>query len=148
VKTADLFVDDGLLLTVRRLNPPDSSYIGKAEGSFVTFPMVCLVNRDSVAGSELVAACLQDHHRAEIGGERSYGIGTMTAFQKDADLKKKDVTYLRPSVIPSVKREPVLSGNTEPLGAESAIWSGRRARVAQLVTRMSARSEGRPGVMA
>ena len=38
--------------------------------------MAVLVNRNSVAAAEIVAACLQDHERAIIVGERTYGKGT------------------------------------------------------------------------
>lgn len=85
------------------------------------------------------------HKRCPHAADRwGYHLRTLDAGK----LLDEPIPQIVFGVVPSVKREPVLSGNTEPLGAESAIWSGRRARVAQLVTRMSARSEGRPGVMA
>jgi hypothetical protein len=45
-------------------------------------------------------------------------------------------------VVPSKKTEPVLSGKAEPPGPAGVVWMVRRARVAQLGTRLKARSEG------
>ena len=60
-----------------------------------------LVNRASASASEIVAACLQDHDRAIVVGERSYGKGTV---QEVVDLghafgamKLTIATYWRPS---------------------------------------------------
>ena len=36
-------------------------------------PLVCLINGDTCHGSEVLAACLQDHKRAVIVGEKSGG---------------------------------------------------------------------------
>src|SRR5690606_28672181 len=73
VKISDLFIGDGMIVTIKQRKGPETSYIGRSDGSFLEFPMVCLVNGYSASGSEIVSACLQDHGRAIIIGSRSYG---------------------------------------------------------------------------
>jgi carboxyl-terminal processing protease len=46
---------------------------GRAEGNYQNFPVVCLINGETRSGAEMVAAALQDYHRAVIVGERSAG---------------------------------------------------------------------------
>src|SRR5262249_53966090 len=80
---------------------PVTSYMGKSEGSYTTFPMVCLVNGYSASASEIVSACLQDHGRAVIMGSRSYGKGsvqTILPFEETGGkLKITTATFWRPS---------------------------------------------------
>ena len=100
VKISDMYIDDGLIVTIRPRHGPETSYIGKSDGSFLTFPMVCLVNGYSASGSEIVAACLQDHGRAVVMGSRSYGKGsvqTIHPFDTGGQLKLTTATYWRPS---------------------------------------------------
>ena len=60
-----------------------------------------LVNRGSASASEIVAACLQDHDRAIVVGERSYGKGTVQEVVDMGDafgaMKLTIATYWRPS---------------------------------------------------
>ena len=70
-------------------------------GTYTGFPMVVLVNSGSASASEIVAACLQDHHRAIICGHRSYGKGTVQRILpvegNQSVLKLTTATYWRPS---------------------------------------------------
>jgi len=101
VQISDLFIDDGLIVTIRPRVGPEQPYGGDHEGSYLNFPMVCLVNNGSASGSEIVAACLQDHKRAVIIGERSYGKGSVQNIQPfsptDGEIKLTTATFWRPS---------------------------------------------------
>src|SRR5204863_3826943 len=55
---------------------------GKKAGSQTGFPMAVLVNGYTASGSEMVAACLQDHKRAIIVGERTYGKGCIQRLEE------------------------------------------------------------------
>jgi len=100
VKISDMFIDDGMIVTIRPRNGPETSYVGKHDGSYLTFPMVCLVNGYSASGSEIVAGCLQDHGRAVVMGSRSYGKGsvqTILPFDTGGQLKLTTATFWRPN---------------------------------------------------
>ncbi len=101
VKISDLFIDDGLIVTIKPRSGPETSYVGKSDGSFTSFPMVCLVNGYSASASEIVSACLQDHGRAVIVGTRSYGKGSVQTIQQFSDtgglLKLTTATFWRPN---------------------------------------------------
>jgi carboxyl-terminal processing protease len=100
VKITDLFIDDGLIVSIRPRNGPETSYVGKADGSYSAFPMVCLVNGMSASASEIVSAALQDHGRAIVVGSRSYGKGsvqTIHNFYTGGKLKLTTATFWRPN---------------------------------------------------
>lgn len=52
-------------------------YVSKSDGEYRGLPLAVLVNQNSASAAEIVAACLQDHQRAIVVGERSYGKGTV-----------------------------------------------------------------------
>lgn len=98
---ADLFVPDGLIVTTRGRNTPPREVHAHKEGTFEGFPMVVLVNRYSASASEIVSACLQDHQRAIVIGERTWGKGSVQNVidlegGKSA-LKLTTASYWRPS---------------------------------------------------
>ena len=100
IKISDLFIDDGLIVSVRHRDGSETSYVGRSDGSYTTFPMVCLINGGSASASEIVSACLQDHGRAIIMGSRSFGKGsvqTIHGFEYNSILKLTTATFWRPS---------------------------------------------------
>jgi carboxyl-terminal processing protease len=96
---SDLFIDDGVVVRIRERNQPEKELAGHSRGSMLDFPMVCLVNGSSASGSEIVAACLQDHNRAYIIGERSYGKGSVQHILDfdGGEIKLTTATFWRPS---------------------------------------------------
>ena len=71
------------------------------EGNEPDYPMVVLVNHNSASASEILSACLQDHDRALVVGERTYGKGSVQSILDLEDgnsvLKLTIATYWRPS---------------------------------------------------
>ena len=64
-------------------------------------PIVILINRDSASASEIVSACLQDHERAILIGETTWGKGTVQHVipieRGMSALKLTTASYWRPS---------------------------------------------------
>jgi len=99
VDISDLFIDDGVIVSIRERNRPEKEIAGHSRGSLLDFPMVCLVNGYSASGSEIVSACLQDHDRAYIIGERSYGKGSVQHIldYDGGEIKLTTATFWRPN---------------------------------------------------
>lgn len=104
VDVCDLFIDKGkIVTTIGRGKVVDKrSYAKASTTAFDTdLPMVVLIDGNSASASEIVAACLQDHHRAVIVGQRSYGKGSVqNIFDLEAGrgaIKLTTATYWRPS---------------------------------------------------
>jgi C-terminal peptidase prc len=96
---SDLFIDDGVVVSIRERGRPEKELSGNSRGSLLEFPMVCLVNGYSASGSEIVGACLQDHDRAYVIGERSYGKGSVQHILDfdGGEIKLTTATFWRPS---------------------------------------------------
>lgn len=101
IETADLFVAEGQVVTVAGRNAKRREVMAHREGTFLGFPVAVLVNRYSASGSEILAACLQDHGRAVVVGERTWGKGSVQNVIEleggRSALKLTTSRYLRPS---------------------------------------------------
>jgi len=66
----------------------------------IKWPCVVLVNRFSASASEITAGCLQDHKRAELVGETTFGKASVQQLERLADggaFKYTVAHYLTPS---------------------------------------------------
>jgi carboxyl-terminal processing protease len=101
VEVSDLFVDEGLIVSTKGRNTISKSYEAEKEGTYDNFPIVVLINQNSASAAEIVSACLQDHNRAIVIGQRSYGKGSVQNIIDLEDgksvLKLTVATYQRPS---------------------------------------------------
>ncbi|WP_128891494.1 S41 family peptidase [Erythrobacter sp. HKB08] len=104
VALSDLFLDKGRIVSQRGrargetvLYDAETAFRGQiAEG----IPMVVLIDAGSASASEIVAGALQDHRRAVIMGERSFGKGSVQSLLimgNDSALKLTTARYYTPA---------------------------------------------------
>jgi C-terminal peptidase prc len=108
VKISEMFMGDGLIVNIKpRIGeqepyysqPKDPQSKNLMDRGVLNPPMAVLINGHSASASEIVSACLQDHGRAVVIGERSYGKGSVQNIQTfdGGEMKLTIATYWRPS---------------------------------------------------
>jgi carboxyl-terminal processing protease len=79
---------------------PDQNYTASHGNGGKTFPIVVLVNRDTASAAEIVSGALQDHDRALIVGETTFGKGlvqTVYNLSENSGLALTTYHYYTPS---------------------------------------------------
>jgi carboxyl-terminal processing protease len=102
IDIVSLFVDHGEVVSTRgRLESEHHERVG-GKAPYKDVPIVVLVNDGSASASEILAGALQDHHRAVILGERTFGKGSVQHVRpldddSRARLKLTTALYYLPS---------------------------------------------------
>ena len=101
VDLSDLFIDKGVIVSQKgRLKSENITYYAHENGTYKDIPLVVLVNAGSASASEIVSGALQDHHRAVIVGEKTFGKGSVQVIlpiDKDEAIKLTIARYYLPS---------------------------------------------------
>ena len=98
---SNLFLLPGAeIASVRARNGEAQSYVARAQPALPTTPLIVLTDERSASASEIVAGALQDHDRAVIVGQTSYGKGLVqSVFNLDGGyaLKLTTAKWFTPS---------------------------------------------------
>ena len=112
VGLVNLFVDKGKIVSQKgRKKIDDKVYSASANTTLTKVPMVVLVNGGSASASEIVSGALQDHKRAVLVGENTFGKGSVQVIlpiTKKEAIKLTIARYYLPSgrTIQAVGVEP------------------------------------------
>lgn len=78
VEVADLFLDEGIVTSVRGRDTNGITYYNSADGDiFSAKPMVVLIDGETSSAAEMLTAALQEQSRATVVGTKSFGKGTI-----------------------------------------------------------------------
>jgi len=99
--TLDLFISHGILVSQKgRVKSENEVYYAHSFGTYKNIPIVVLVNGGSASASEIVSGGFQDHRRAVIVGEKTFGKGSVQAIlpvNKDEAVRLTVARYYLPS---------------------------------------------------
>lgn len=129
-EVADLFIDEGIITyTTGQAEKHQKQYHATKGDIIAGIPLVVLINAQSASGAEIVAGALQDHKRAVIMGENSYGKGSVqyaVGLTNGQAIRYTVARYFTPNgrsiqtlgimpdiIIPSIKAN-VVKGSNQP----------------------------------
>jgi len=102
IRVANRFLPKGVMIvsTHGRIPNSDQNYRATEDTEYTELPLVVLTSRDSASASEIVSGALQDHDRAIIVGETTFGkalVQSVYRISEGAGLALTTAHYFTPS---------------------------------------------------
>lgn len=126
VGMADMFLDKGdLIVSHRGRSSPERRYYALRGNQGLDVPLVVLINGQTASASEIFAGAMQDHDRALIVGQTSFGkglVGTQFPLSYNTALMLITARYYTPSgrsIQRSYKNETLYDYHYNPQKPES-----------------------------
>lgn len=101
IEVADTFLESGVIVSIKgRKTDASNEFSASKHANYPDVPLVVLVNAGSASASEIVAGALQDHKRALLIGERTFGKGSVQSIidlPDDSAVKLTVALYYTPN---------------------------------------------------
>lgn len=124
IDVADAFLERGEIVSMRGRTPDNNARWNATRGDLAKgLPIVVLANAGSASAAEIVIGAFQDHRRATIVGERTFGKGIVQSeirLGKNSALRLTTARYYTPSggaiqakgIVPDIEILAVLQDGT------------------------------------
>src|SRR5207253_1070807 len=129
---SNLFLKDGQeIASIRARNGETQPYVAHGVPSLPTTPLVVLTDEYTASASEIVAGALQDHDRALILGETSFGKGLVQSVYKldgGYALKLTTAKWYTPSGRSIQRERKIIDGRIVDEGPDTTVTEATKLK--------------------